>query len=48
METGGGRAAYAAGNFYAEPAPAVRLRQPGRRWHWGKILFEKYWLWRWL
>jgi len=47
VEMGDGVAAYAKGNFYAEPAPAVRLRSPGRLWHWGKIYFEKWWLRRW-
>lgn len=23
------------------------LRPPSWRWHWGKVLFEKWWLWRW-
>lgn len=44
LETGDGRAGLGAGNFYAEPAPQVRLRAPSRWWHWGKLLFE----WRWL
>lgn len=33
--------------FYAEPAPRVRLRQPSRVLHLGKVLYEKYWLGRW-
>lgn len=48
LEMGYGKAGYASGNFYADPAPEVSLKKPGRYWHWGKILFEKYWLWRWL
>lgn len=48
LELGFGRAGFAAGNFYAEPAPAVTMRQPGRFWHLGKLLVEKYWLWKWL
>lgn len=47
LETGHGKAAFVNGNFYASPAPAIKLRQPSRIWHWGKILFEKYWMWRW-
>ncbi len=47
LEMGDGIAAYASGDFYAEPAPKVRLRRPGRRWHLGKVAFERYWLWRW-
>lgn len=44
VELGGGRAAFAEGDFYALPAPAVRLRAPGARWHWGKVLFERSWI----
>jgi sulfide:quinone oxidoreductase len=44
IETGGGLAGFASGEFYAEPDPVVGLPKPGRIWHWGKMLFEKYWL----
>jgi sulfide:quinone oxidoreductase len=44
LETGDGRAAFGSGNFYADPAPQIRLRQPGILWHLGKIAYEKYWL----
>lgn len=44
LETGGGRAGLASGNFYAEPDPELRMRAPARRWHWGKVLFERRWL----
>ncbi len=47
LELGFGRAGFADGNFYADPAPIVKMRRPGMLWHWGKILFEKYWLWKW-
>jgi sulfide:quinone oxidoreductase len=47
VETGGGRAAYGKGNFYAEPVPAVKLHPPGWHWHIGKVWFEKNWLRRW-
>ena len=47
VETGGGKAGFGKGDFYAEPAPAVRMRAPARRWHWGKIAFEKMWLRQW-
>jgi sulfide:quinone oxidoreductase len=46
IETGRGKAGYGAGNFYAEPRPQVRVRRPGRIWHWGKALFEKQFLWQ--
>jgi sulfide:quinone oxidoreductase len=42
VELGSGRAAFATGDFYAEPDPRVTLRRPGRGWHLGKILFERY------
>lgn len=44
LETGAGRAGFASGDFYADPAPAVRMRAPARHWHWGKVLFERRWL----
>lgn len=46
IETGGGRAGIGKGNFYAEPMPQVEMRGPNRFWHIGKILYEKYWLYR--
>lgn len=44
VEVGGGKAAFGDGNFYAEPRPKVKLRAPSRRWHLGKVPFEKSWL----
>lgn len=44
VELGGGRAAFAEGDFYASPAPAIRLRAPAAHWHWGKVLFERSWI----
>ncbi len=46
VETGDGRAGFGSGNFYAEPRPQVRLRPPSPWLHWGKVLYEKYWLYR--
>ncbi|MCX7148254.1 MAG: FAD/NAD(P)-binding oxidoreductase [Rhodocyclales bacterium] len=46
LETGGGMAGVGSGNFYAEPTPDVRMRYPNPIWHLGKVLYEKYWLWR--
>jgi len=48
IETGAGRAAYGSGNFYGDPAPAVTLHSPARRWHWGKAAFEFRVMRRWL
>ena len=44
VELGGGVAGFASGDFFADPEPAVALRRPGRAWHAGKVLFERYWL----
>lgn len=46
IEAGGGRAGIGKGNFYAEPTPQVEVRGPSLMWHAGKILYEKYWLYR--
>lgn len=48
IETGFGKAGFASGEFYAEPR-VVNILSPkiSRIWHWGKVVFEKYWLWRW-
>jgi sulfide:quinone oxidoreductase len=48
VELGQGASAYASGDFYAADGPAVRMRRPGRRWHFAKVAFEQYWLRRWL
>jgi len=47
IETGNGRAGYGSGDFYAAPAPRMRLYAPARWWHWGKVLVEKRWLGKW-
>ena len=44
LEAGEQLAGFAFGNFFAEPSPQVSLRQIGRTWHFGKVLFEKWWL----
>jgi sulfide:quinone oxidoreductase len=44
LEAGEDLAGIAYGNFFAEPAPQVNLRQIGKAWHIGKVLFEKWWL----
>ena len=44
VETGAGRAAFATGEFFAEPNPTLALRAPGRSWHVGKVLFERSWI----
>jgi len=47
IELGDGRAAFARGDFYAEPDPQLKLIRPGRTLHWGKVAFEKWWLHHW-
>ena len=44
IEAGGGSAGFASGQFYAEPNPRVGQPRSGRLWHWGKVMFETYWL----
>jgi sulfide:quinone oxidoreductase len=44
VELGAGVAGFASGDFFADPEPVVALRRPGRSWHAGKVLFERYWL----
>lgn len=46
IETGNARAGLGKGNFYAEPTPQVQMRGPNLFWHLGKIVYEKYWLYR--
>ena len=44
LEAGEDLAGFAFGNFFAEPAPQVKLRKIGKTWHLGKVLFEQWWL----
>lgn len=46
LELGGGKAGYAGGNFYGSPLPVVKMKKPGYWWHWTKVLFEKYWFFK--
>ncbi len=47
LESGDGRAGFGGGNFYANPAPQITLKPPSIMMHLGKVLYEKYWLFRW-
>lgn len=47
IEIGDGKAGVGRGNFFAEPSPEVKLYPPRWRWHFGKVVFEKLWLWKW-
>jgi sulfide:quinone oxidoreductase len=44
LEAGEHLAGFASGQFLAVPSPQIKLRQIGRSWHLGKVLFEKWWL----
>jgi sulfide:quinone oxidoreductase len=44
LEAGQHSAGFAFGQFLAEPSPQIKLRQIGKRWHLGKVMFEKWWL----
>jgi len=44
LEAGESVAGFAFGNFFGEPAPQVELRHIGNTGHWGKVLFEHWWL----
>jgi sulfide:quinone oxidoreductase len=48
IETGFAKAAYGSGDFFAEPSPAITMKPPSRRLHWGKVGFEFNVLRRWL
>lgn len=48
IEIGDGKAAFGSGNFYADPAPAINMKPPSRRGHWGKVAFELNVMRRWL
>ncbi len=44
LEAGEHLAGFAYGDFYATPSPEIHLRDVGKAWHVGKVLFEKWWL----
>lgn len=44
LEMSHGVAGFASGNFYGEPSPQLKLYNPSRTWHLGKVLFEQWWL----
>ena len=46
LEIGYGKGAYVSGDFLAEPKPRLNFKMPSRTWHLGKVMFEKYWLWK--
>jgi sulfide:quinone oxidoreductase len=44
LEAGEDLAGFAYGDFYASPHPVVNMKQLGKVWHLGKVIFEKWWL----
>ncbi len=48
VELGDGTAGFAKGNFYQEPGPTIKAKAPSKMLHWQKVMFEKYWFWRYL
>jgi sulfide:quinone oxidoreductase len=44
LEAGEHMAGFASGEFFGQPSPQIKLRQIGKEWHFGKVLFEKWWL----
>jgi len=44
LEAGEDLAGFAFGDFFAEPSPRLELRNIGKAWHLGKVLFEQWWL----
>ncbi|PKM86664.1 MAG: pyridine nucleotide-disulfide oxidoreductase [Firmicutes bacterium HGW-Firmicutes-12] len=48
MNTGFGRSRYSTVHYYRKPSPFITLMRPTHSSYWGKIIFEKYWLNRWI
>ena len=44
LEAGEGMAGFAYGDFFDNSNPKLELRNIGKAWHWGKVLFEQWWL----
>jgi len=44
LEAGEDLAGFAFGDFFGEPHPHIHLKRIGKKWHIGKVLFEKWWL----
>ncbi len=44
LEAGEDLAGFAYGDFFASPQPDVKMKTIGKKWHIGKVLFERWWL----
>jgi sulfide:quinone oxidoreductase len=47
LEAGDDLAGVAFGDFFHEPSPDVQVKAISKNWHFGKVLFEKWWLSPW-
>jgi sulfide:quinone oxidoreductase len=47
LETGHGKAGYILANFFDPSSSGVTMQEPSVKYHWAKVVFEKYWLWHW-
>ena len=47
LELGSHKAGFAKGNFFATPSPSVKIYNSGKIWHMGKVIFEKWWFYKW-
>ena len=47
LELGNHKAGFAKGNFFATPSPFMKMYKPRKLWHLGKIIFEKWWFYKW-
>lgn len=47
LEAGDDLAGVAFGDFFHEPSPDVQVKAISKNWHFGKVLFEKWWLLPW-
>ena len=46
LEMGDGKAGYAGGFFYGSPLPLVKMKRLGYWWNLTKVMFEKYWFFK--
>lgn len=44
LEAGEDLAGFAYGDFFASPQPDVKMKRIGKKWHLGKVIFERWWL----
>jgi sulfide:quinone oxidoreductase len=47
LETGYGKASYIQANYFDPSSSWAATQEPSVKHHWAKVMFEKYWLWRW-